>query len=122
MLWEKNIMKKIMLAFMLCVLMITGLFAADLISAEQVLQNNSTREIEDSYIETVTVAYEPDTTVDLEFNIYQISSDTEWLDGASLDFPTGVTVNSATDIGDMYCNSQTGNGITLTWGDRKSVV
>ena len=93
-------MKKIMLAFMLCVLMITGLFAADLISAEQVLQNNSTREIEDSYIETVTVAYEPDTTVDLEFNIYQISSDTEWLDGASLDFPTGVTVNSATDIGD----------------------
>src|SRR5690554_2597488 len=105
-------MKKVLIALMLCVLMTTSLFAV-----EQDRQNNTTREINDSYIALIYESFNAGTTIDLEFGLYYESSDYESLDGASLTFPAGVTVNSAADIGDLAYNNDTGDGITVTWGD-----
>jgi hypothetical protein len=118
MLLEK-IMKKITLAIMLSLLMITIVFAEDLIKEELISPKITSREIANSYIEVLSLDYSPATTVDLEFALYYDSSDEEWLDGASLDFPSGVTVNSAESIGEfseLAYNQETGDGITVTWG------
>ncbi|OQX79915.1 MAG: hypothetical protein B6D64_04095, partial [Bacteroidetes bacterium 4484_276] len=58
--------------------------------------------------------------IDLSF-IYS-SVDFEWICGFSLDFPDGVTVNSASDLdgnmGSSYLsfNGELGDGAMCTWG------
>jgi len=64
--------------------------------------------------------YLPGTTVDLTFTIYNASTDVEWIQDASLDFPAGVTVNSSTNFvggsgGPMDTNNGTGNGALVSW-------
>ena len=73
-------------------------------------------EITDCEITATTTEYTPETTVDLEFHLDYYSSDYEYLDGAYLDFPAGVTVNSAVDIGYLTYNGETGDGVQVTWG------
>jgi len=62
------------------------------------------------------------TNVDLDFQLHAISMDLEGVEYAEMHFPTGITVNSATDIdsGDgweyLTWNAETGDGVTTTWG------
>jgi hypothetical protein len=81
----------------------------------------SSRSIEGSTFTASTGFYEPGTTVDLVFTVYNASPDDEWLDGASLDFPTGITVLSSTDFSggtyDLVTNNATGNGAEVIWSD-----
>jgi agmatine/peptidylarginine deiminase len=60
-------------------------------------------------------------TLDILLNYNHISPDDEWTDGLYLVFPQGVTVNNATDITrdnhHLKWNGETGDGITVTWGD-----
>ncbi|MDR2009641.1 MAG: T9SS type A sorting domain-containing protein [Bacteroidales bacterium] len=55
-------------------------------------------------------------TFDMVFECDFTPVEYEYVDGISLTFPTGVTVNSATDF-DLEWNGETGNGITTSWGD-----
>jgi len=84
--------------------------------------DDSGRSISGSTFESYFDHYIPGTTFDIGFVIRNTSTDDEWLDGASLDFPSGVTVNSSTDFvggyyGPLVTNGNTGNGATITWSD-----
>ncbi len=66
--------------------------------------------------------YRPGTTFDIVFTITNSSTDEEWLDGSSLNVPSGVTVNSSTHFvggsgGNLETNNNTGEGVTVTWSD-----
>ena len=82
-----------------------------------IVNNDNNRNIEDCYIEAQTLSYSAGTTVDLDFYLYYDSPDYEYLDGASINFPSGISVNSAHDCGGMAYNGETGDGVTVTWGD-----
>ncbi len=71
---------------------------------------------------TTTDGYAAGSTMDINFLMFNASPDVEWVAGASITFPTGVTVNSATDFVEQadpsnYLNWQgeTGDGIATTW-------
>jgi len=71
---------------------------------------------------TTTDGYAAGSTMDINFLMFNASPDVEWMAGASITFPTGVTVNSATDFVEQadptnYLNWQgeTGDGIATTW-------
>ncbi len=79
-----------------------------------------TRELLNSEITATTTNYLPGTTVELQFHLDWESTDSEFIDGFSLDFPMGVNVNSASDILSIpitYYNGETGDGVLVTWGD-----
>ncbi|MCK9310574.1 MAG: Ig-like domain-containing protein, partial [Candidatus Cloacimonetes bacterium] len=66
------------------------------------------------------VDYTPGTTQNMTFIVTNGSTDTEWLKGVNVTFPTGVTVNSATNFvggsgGDLVPTPTSGNGITIDW-------
>ncbi|MDZ4182756.1 MAG: Ig-like domain-containing protein, partial [Candidatus Cloacimonadaceae bacterium] len=59
-------------------------------------------------------------TVDWTFSAYNASTDNEWLEDIYIEFPAGITVNSATNFsggtgGDMTPDLTSGNGITIHW-------
>ena len=71
---------------------------------------------------TTTDGYAAGSTMDIDFLMFNASPDVEWVAGAAITFPTGVTVNSATDFIEQadptnYLNWQgeTGDGIATTW-------
>lgn len=81
----------------------------------------SSRSIEGSTFTANTGFYEPGTTVNLVFSVYNASTDNEWLSGASLDFPQDITVLSSTDLSggteNLVTNNATGNGAEVIWND-----
>ncbi|MBU1071799.1 hypothetical protein KKG45_00980 [bacterium] len=58
-------------------------------------------------------------TVDLHISVYNASTDYEWLTDVEIDFPVGVTVNSATALtggtAPLSFNGPTGDGVTVNW-------
>jgi PKD repeat protein len=87
-----------------------------------IIENNSADNISGSTFTSSETEYEQDTTFDLHLTVYNASSDAEWLDEATLDFPTGVTVNNSTNLtggtaGDLISNGSTGNGAFIVWSD-----
>lgn len=82
----------------------------------------SSRNISGSTFTSTETDYNPNTTFDLNLTINNASTDDEWLDEATLDFPTGVTVNSSTNFvggsdGDLVSDNSTGDGVIITWSD-----
>ena len=80
----------------------------------------SDRSIDGSTFTCDAAQYLPGTTVDLQFTIYNASTDTEWIEDASLDFPAGVVVNSSTNFvggsgGPMDTDNSTGDGALVSW-------
>ncbi len=78
------------------------------------------RDITGSYVECIPGAFMPGETGDWYLVVYNNSSDDEWLEDVWVTFPTGVTVNSATDFtggsgGDMIWDGTTGENVTLHW-------
>ena len=78
------------------------------------------RSITGSTLTLSAVEYTPGTTQNWTFTVYNGSTDTEWLKGVNVTFPTGVTVNSATNFvggngGDLVPDNTSGNGITIDW-------
>ncbi len=81
---------------------------------------SSGRNITGSTLNLNAEDYLPGSTVDWTFSLYNDSNDEEWLQGLTLTFPAGVTVNSATNFsggsnGDMIPDATSGNGITIYW-------
>lgn len=65
-------------------------------------------------------SYLPGTTFDVEFTVFNGSSDEEWIRDVDMDFPAGVTVNAATNFvggsyGDMVHDGTLGNGADINW-------
>lgn len=60
--------------------------------------------------------YSAGLTTNLVFTYNHSSPDVEYTDGISLDFPVGVTVNSAPDF-DLEWNGEIGNGVITSWGN-----
>ncbi len=81
----------------------------------------NSRSVAGSTLSTTLTGYDPGQTTTLPFSVGCSSSDDEYLVKVTLDFPAGVTVNSAqgfgTPQGDWPWNGQTGNGASTTWGD-----
>ncbi|MBN1827400.1 MAG: hypothetical protein JW958_14160, partial [Candidatus Eisenbacteria bacterium] len=79
------------------------------------------RNISGSTFTSNPTEYTSGATFDIVFSITCVSGDSEWIKYASLDFPSGVTVNSSTDFvvpgtsRAMYTDNATGNGATINW-------
>ncbi len=58
-------------------------------------------------------------TTNLNISVYNASSDAEWLTDVEIDFPAGVTVNSATNLtggtDPLNWMGATGDGVTVVW-------
>gem|GEM_PF-7060663 len=81
------------------------------------------RDISGAHI-TAVGGYTPGITMNLTLLLIKDSQDNEWLDGATLTFPTGVTVNSSTDFvvisgsgTSLSCDGTTGEAVTVGWDD-----
>jgi hypothetical protein len=85
----------------------------------EIADSGMTRSSDGSGITVDPATCEPGTTLDLVFTLANESTDGGWLNGASLDFPDGVVVNSATDflVSDraLAWRDTSGNGARLTW-------
>jgi len=77
------------------------------------------RHSDDSGITVSPTECEPGTTLDLVFALTNEGTDGEWVNGATLDFPDGVVVNSSTDfvVSDraLAWRGASGSGARLTW-------
>ena len=86
-----------------------------------------TRLLDDSGMTVVPAVCAPGATLDLVFTLANECTDDEWVNGASLDFPDGVVVNSCTDfvVSDraLVWEGAYGDGARVTWsGDWWNVV
>ena len=81
--------------------------------------DNPDKSIEGSTLTLNYTDYEPGTTIDWTFTLYNNSTDTEWLKNVYITFPAGIIVNSATNFtggtADMLPDLTSGNGITIHW-------
>jgi Peptidase family C25/Propeptide_C25/Peptidase family C25, C terminal ig-like domain/FlgD Ig-like domain len=79
------------------------------------------RSIEGSTLTCDAETYIPGQTVTWNLEVYNNSSDAEWLTDIIIDFPPGVSVISATDFtgasGDLIYNGVNGSGASVEWND-----
>lgn len=77
---------------------------------------DKSRSIEGSYLSIDPESYLSGSTMDLEVSVYNASTDTEWLKEVILTLPTGITINSVTDMtGGTDIMTHTTVGNTITW-------
>ncbi|RLC44207.1 MAG: hypothetical protein DRH57_09380, partial [Candidatus Cloacimonadota bacterium] len=74
------------------------------------------KSIENDFIINTTNEYIPIMPMDILFYLYHSSPDNEPVYGAKINFPSGFFVNSATDIGTLGYNNETGDGVEISWG------
>ncbi len=113
-------MKKNLLTIALAIIVVFSVNAQRSNSLTKAKHRGGTKTCE-STISMVTSEFLAGTTVDLVFEYEYVSPDGEWVDGVSLQFPAGVTVNSATTCteagGELTYNGETGDGTLSSWGD-----
>lgn len=103
--------------FLLSFLMIAWTFGLNAQSRQlENINTGNTKSIAGSEITVTTSTYNAGSTVDFEFGYHFESGDMEWGKTVSLNFPTGITVNSATAIGALTYGSETGDGVLVNWG------
>ncbi|MCF7918315.1 MAG: T9SS type A sorting domain-containing protein [Candidatus Cloacimonetes bacterium] len=78
------------------------------------------RDMTGSYVSCDHETFYPGETIDWIFAVHNFSPDSEWISGVEIDFPPGVTLNSATNIaggsgGDLEWDDVTGNGVITSW-------
>jgi hypothetical protein len=93
----------------------------------EVLDAGRSRSLDGSTVDVSPSTLTPGTTVDYYFSLTNGSPDDEWVEGATLNFPSGVTVNSCTDFQIssrvLTWDGTTGDGATVTWeGDWWNIV
>jgi hypothetical protein len=79
------------------------------------------RSIAGSSLTCEAQTYIPGETITWNFEVYNNSSDAEWLTDIGIDFPNGVNVTTATNFtggsGDLVYNGNTGNAASVEWND-----
>lgn len=93
----------------------------------EIVDAGRSRSIDGSSVTVSPSTLTPGTTVDYYFSLTSSSPDDEWVNGATLVFPAGVTVNSCTDFQisgrTLTWDGATGEGATVTWaGDWWNIV
>ncbi|MCF7911272.1 MAG: agmatine deiminase family protein [Candidatus Cloacimonetes bacterium] len=81
---------------------------------------DTSRNITGSYVECASEFFSPGETIELEFTAYNLSNDTEWINGVEMVFPAGFDVQNATDFiggsgGALVYDGTQGNDVTITW-------
>jgi hypothetical protein len=84
------------------------------------MQLNADKNITGSTVVVDVTEYTPGITENWTFTVTNASTDTEWLKHVYITFPTGVVVNSCTNLvggdgGEMVPTPTSGNGITVDW-------
>ncbi|MCD4818882.1 MAG: T9SS type A sorting domain-containing protein [Candidatus Cloacimonetes bacterium] len=79
------------------------------------------RNLTGSYMECDAGDFTPGNSVTWTFSVYCESDDNEWIEDVWVQFPSGVVVNSSTDLvggsgGDIPSENITGDGIEMHWG------
>jgi len=79
------------------------------------------RSIEGSQVTMEISEFSPGQTYNVIVSVNNASSDQEWLTDVTLQFPSGVTVNSSTDLeggsSPLTTDNATGDGATIHWYD-----
>ncbi|MCF7911108.1 MAG: T9SS type A sorting domain-containing protein [Candidatus Cloacimonetes bacterium] len=83
-------------------------------------ETHPTRDITGSFMTCDTEGFTPGETTTWTFTAYNGAADAEWISDLWLDFPLGVTVNSASSFiggsgGDMPWDGTTGQGAYVNW-------
>ncbi|MFC1887991.1 C25 family cysteine peptidase [Candidatus Cloacimonadota bacterium] len=78
------------------------------------------RDLTDSYVVCSTDEFTPGETVDWFFTVYNQSPDNEWMTDVTIEFPAGVTINSATNFaggsgGELIYDETTGEAVSVNW-------
>jgi agmatine/peptidylarginine deiminase len=86
----------------------------------QIEDTTDERNLTGSTIDCSATGFTPGETATWTFTVFNGSTDSEWLTDVYIDFPTGVTVNSATNFiggsgGAMIWDNSTGNGVNVHW-------
>ncbi len=79
-----------------------------------------TKSIAGSTLVSDAATFLPGTTFNLNLTVYNGSPDEEWLTDVTIDFPSGVRVNSSTDFeggsyGSLVSDQQSGDGVRVHW-------
>ncbi len=75
------------------------------------------RDIGSDFIICSSGNYIPIQPQDMNFYLVHDSPDGEAITNVELDFPDGFTINSASDLGALQFNGETGNGANVSWGN-----
>lgn len=83
-------------------------------------ETHPTRDITGSFLECDATGFTPGETTTWTFTVYNGAADNEWISDVWIDFPLGVTVNSAGDFiggsgGNMTWDGTIGQGAYLNW-------
>lgn len=78
------------------------------------------RSVEGSTITSDITEFQPGDNLNLTLSLYNASTDVEWIEGALMDLPAGVTLVYAGGFiggsgGELFYTGSTGDGITATW-------
>jgi hypothetical protein len=93
----------------------------------EIVDAGRSRSLDGSNVVVSPTTLTPGTTVDFYFSMTNGSPDDEWVNGASLNFPSGLMVNSCTDFTisgrSLTWDGTTGDGASINWnGDWWNVV
>ncbi|MBD3368540.1 MAG: T9SS type A sorting domain-containing protein [Candidatus Eisenbacteria bacterium] len=93
----------------------------------EIVDAGRSRSVDGSTVAVSPSTMTPGTTADFYFSLTNASPDDEWVNGATLNFPPGVTVNSCSDFQisgrALAWDGTTGDGVTVTWsGDWWNIV
>jgi hypothetical protein len=92
----------------------------------EIVGSEGARSLTGSNVTSDPTDYEPGTTADFVFSVYNGSGDDEWVNEVSLDFPAGVNVLSCTNFGissrRLTWDGTTGDGALVTWNGSYSQV
>jgi hypothetical protein len=77
------------------------------------------KSIAGSTLECSAASFEMGQSVTWDLSVTNGSDDAEWIKQIMIDFPAGMTINSATDFYDgndtLFSNGVTGDGVIITW-------
>jgi hypothetical protein len=79
------------------------------------------RDLTGSSVSCNAEGFTPGETVTWTFTVSCVSADNEWIKDLWIEFPSGIVVNSSTNLvggsgGEIPTGNETGDGITLHWG------
>lgn len=92
------------------------MYAVDFSHFSRDQEKEEGKSISNDLIISTVGSYVPVIPMDLLCYLYHSSPDNEPVYGIRLDFPDGVNVTGAQDIGTLHWNGQTGSGAEITWG------